>query len=268
MSAFARHVAFELKTGLRSPSGLLMGYLFPLGLYVMLGLVMTRVNPLFAETMVPAMAIVAGMSSGLLGLPGTLVESREAGIFRSFRVNGVPALAIVSIPVLVTLLQVLAVTAVIALTGPLFGGAQPTAWGAFLTITLTMAFAFGALGALIGVVSNDSRATVLYSQLLFLPAMLIGGLMMPMEMLPDSVRRAAALLPASQAMQAYQGLAFRQEAVFDPRASLLVLLATGIAAFALAIYLFRWDSRNSTGHGPRALALLALLPGLVAAVVL
>jgi ABC-2 type transport system permease protein len=268
MSAFVHHFSFEFKTGLRNPPQILMNYLFPLGFYVMMGLVMTQVNPLFVQAMIPAMAIVGAMSSAVLGLPGILVESREAGIFRSYKINGVPALSILTIPVVTTVFQVLVVTAIITVSGPLFKGALPTDWVSFLLVTLVMAFSFSALGALIGVVSTDSRTTVLYSQLIFLPAMLLAGLMMPLDILPSSVRGVSALLPATHAMQAYQGLAFGQQTVLVPWASLLILLATGVSAFGLAIYLFSWDSRNSSRRGHPALAALALVPCLVAAILL
>jgi ABC-2 type transport system permease protein len=268
MTAFANHFAFEFRTGLRNPSQLLMNYLFPLGFYVMMGLIMTQINPLFTKTMIPAMIIVAAMSSAVLGQPGTLVGSREAGIFRSFKINGVPALSILTVPMVTTVFQVLVVTAIITLSGPLFKGTLPANWGGFLLVTLVMAFSFSAIGALIGVVSTDSRSTVLYSQLIFLPAMLLGGLMMPVNMLPASVQRISALLPATHAMQAYQGLAFGQQTVMEPLVSLLVLLASGLLAFALATYLFSWDSRNTSRRGHPALALFALVPCLVAMLLL
>jgi ABC-2 type transport system permease protein len=40
MNAFAHHFSFEFKTGLRNPTLMLMNYLFPLGFYAMMGLVM------------------------------------------------------------------------------------------------------------------------------------------------------------------------------------------------------------------------------------
>jgi ABC-2 type transport system permease protein len=97
MIAFANHFAFEFKTGLRNSTSMLMNYLFPLGFYAMMGAVMTKINPVFGDTMIPAMILVAVMAATLLGLPGPLVESREAGIYRSFKINGVPALSILSI---------------------------------------------------------------------------------------------------------------------------------------------------------------------------
>ena len=84
----------------------------------------------------------------------------------------------------------------------------PANWVAFAAVTLVTAFAYGAIGALIGVVATDSRSTVLYSQLIFLPSMILGGMMMPAELLPATVRPITALLPATYTMQAYLGLAF------------------------------------------------------------
>lgn len=261
MTAYLNHFAFEFKGGLRNQSQLLMNYLFPLGFYAMMGLVMTQINPLFKETMVPAMVVLCTMTATILGLPGPLVEAREAGIYRSFRINGVPAFAILAMPALSAIVHVLIVTAVITLSGPvLFGGSAPVDWLAFAAVTLVTVFTFGAISALIGVIAKDARSTVLWSQLIFLPSMLLGGLMMPLSVLPASIARVAGLLPPAHAMQAFVGLALRQATVFDPVRSLVILGASGLFALGLAIYLFNWDSHNNARRGHPLMALLVLLP--------
>ena len=57
MTAFAQHFAFEFRTGVRSATLMFMNYLFPLGLYLMLGFIMPGLNEAFLETMIPAMII-------------------------------------------------------------------------------------------------------------------------------------------------------------------------------------------------------------------
>ncbi len=261
MSAFANHFAFEFKAGLRNSTQLMMNYLFPLGFYALMGLVMTQINPLFRETMTPAMVIFVILAATLLGLPGPLVESREAGIYRSFKINGVPAASILSIPALSSVIHALIAAALIAVSsGPLFEGRAPADWLAFAGITLLVALACGSLGALIGVMSTNSRSVVLYSQLFFLPSMLIGGLMLPLSLLPATVRPISALLPTAHAMQAFQGLAYGEATVWSPWLAVAVLASSGALAFALAIYLFNWDSNNATRRGHPLLALLALAP--------
>lgn len=269
MTAFANHFAFEFKTGLRNSTLLLMNYLFPLGFYVMMGLVMTEINPEFDKLLIPAMVVFVAMSSNLLGLPDPLVAYREAGIYRSYKINGVPALSILAIPTLSTLVHVLIVSTLVALTGaPFFGGAAPANWGSFALIALVSACAFGALGALIGVISSSSRATVLWSQIIFLPSMLLGGLMIPMSQMPESVRPVSALLPATHVMQAFAGLAYDQSTQIDPWACIGILLASGVLAFGLAVYLFNWDSHNDTRRGNPLLALLVLLPYILGALLI
>lgn len=267
MTAFANHFAYEFRTGLRNPSLLFMSYAFPLGVYALLSLTMTAVNPLFTQTLIPAMCIFAMMGGGLLAMGGPMVEAREAGIYRSFKINGVPAWSIVTIPVLAAAAHVLVVSTVISLTaGPLFGAALPGRPLAFVGLLALGAFAMCALGALIGVTASSSRAVLAMSQALFLPSMILGGLMMPLDILPAGIRRVSGLLPATHIMQAMQGLAYEQETAFNPVLATSVTAAAGLLAFGLAIYLFNWDKQNQMRRGHPALAALALLPYLAAAI--
>ena len=122
MTAFAHHLGFEFRSGLRNSTSMLMYYLFPLGFYALMGVVMVEINPDFGELLIPSMVLVTLMAGTLLGLPGELVEAREAGIYRSFKVNGVPAISIIVIPLLATAVHGTIGSAIIALTaGPLFG---------------------------------------------------------------------------------------------------------------------------------------------------
>ena len=261
MNGFASHFSFEFRTGIRDKTLLLMNYLFPIGLYIMLGLLMTELNPLFVETMIPAMIIIAIMSGTVLSLPNPLVTAREAGIFRSYKINGVPAIAILTIPALTTISHMVVVAVIITATAPLvFGAPPPVGWPGFILFFLLAAFVHAGLGMLISVISSSTRAVVLWSQLIFLPSMMIGGLMIPYGMLPGALGKVALLLPATHAMNVFQGMAQRQATAFDPLWSVVILLAGGVLSFGLANYLFCWDTQNKTRRGNPALALLALLP--------
>jgi ABC-2 type transport system permease protein len=264
MIAFRTHFAFEFKTGLRNATLLMMNYLFPLGFYALIGLIMVQINPFFREMMLPAMVIFVAMASLLLGLPSPLVEQREAGIFRTYKINGVPAFSILAIPTLTTIVHaIIASTIIVVTAAPLFGAVRPANWASFGLISLLAILTFGALGALIGVVSANSRATVLWSQLIFLPSMLIGGLMVPLSVLPKAILPFAALLPSARAMQAYAGFAYSAPTVFDPAISIAVLAATGVLAAGLAIYLFDWDRVNRTRRGHPLMALVVLVPAVI-----
>jgi ABC-2 type transport system permease protein len=261
MNAFLHHFIFEFRTGIRNKHLLLMNYLFPLGFYLMMGFIMPPINPPFRATLIPALVVFGILSATLLGIPDPLVNAREQGIFRSYKINGIPSLSILVIPALTTILHLVIVAAIITATAPfLFDAPLPVNWLNFILIFFAMSLACAGLSVLIGVVSPSSRMTVLWSQLIFVPSMLLGGLMLPYSMLPDAAGKVAQLLPATQAMNALNGLAMGGTADFSPWGSVIVLLVSGVLAFGLAVYLFSWDSRNTTRRGNTLLALLAFLP--------
>jgi len=261
MNAFIHHFTFEFRTGIRNKQLLLMNYLFPLGFYLMMGFIMAEINPPFREDIIPAMIVFSILAATLLGIPDPLVNARENGVFRSYKINGVPSISILVIPALTTILHLVIVIILITATAPLlFDAPLPVNWLNFALIFVAMAFTCAGISVLIGVVSPSSRMTVLWSQLIFVPSMLLGGMMVPYSMLPAAAGKIAQLLPATQAMNAFNGLAMGKEAAFSPWGSVIMLLVSGILAFGLAVYLFSWDSRNTTRRGHPLLALLVLLP--------
>jgi len=162
MNAFAAHFAFEFRTGVRNKTLLLLNYLFPLGLYLMLGFILPGLNPFFQEVIIPGMVVIAVMAAYLLGLPEPLVGAREKGIFRSYKINGVPPSSILSIPSLTTGVHTVIVAAVIIATAPvLFDAPVPVNWYGFLITMVAIVAATAGIAVVIGVVSSNSRVVIL-----------------------------------------------------------------------------------------------------------
>ncbi len=264
MNAFLHHFSFEFRTGIRNRQLLFMNYLFPLGVYILIGLVMVQINPDFGNTAISSMGTFAITAVALLGIPDPLVNARESGIFRSYKINGVPSISILTIPGLTTSLHLLVVMAIITLTAPpLMDAPLPVDWLGFVLALLATLFALVGLGLLIGVISASTRMTVLWSQLIFLPSMIVGGIMMPHDFLPEAVQKISLILPPSHAMIAFQGLAQGTTTIFNSTWSLIILFVGGLLAFGLAILLFNWDPHNKTSKGHPMMAILAILPYLV-----
>lgn len=252
MKAFITHFKIDFKAGMRDKSMLLLNYLFPLGFYIMMGFIMPQINPLFKESMIPSMVIFSVLASTILGMPNPLVAARESGIFRSYKINGVTPISILTIPAAATIIHSTIVAAIIIITAPLlFKAKAPANLGNFTLVFFAAAAACAGLGLLIGVIAKNNKVTVLWSQLIFLPTMLIGGLMMPSSMLPASIGRVGKLLPSTYAMKAAESFSF---------APVMLLLAGGIFSYILSIYLFKWDNNNASKVRSPFLALLALVP--------
>lgn len=268
MNAFIQNFTFELQNGLRTKSLLLMNYLFPLGFYFMVGSVMTSINPIFKEIMVPAMVVFTILSGTIIAMPNPLVEAREAGILRSYKINGVPSLSILSIPALSTGAHLFLVSTIIAITAPVIFNAQiPINLSAFVFCYFVTLFACSGLGQLIGIISANTQVSVLWSQMVYLPSMLIGGLMVPADMLPKGLQKIGQLLPGTHAMELFRTMVMGYESAISPWWPALILIAGGFAAFCMAILLYSWDNRNTDRPSP-VLALLALLPYILSVVLL
>jgi ABC-2 type transport system permease protein len=263
MNAFVYHLTYEFKKGLRDRGLLLMIYLFPLVFYAMMGAIMTKINPFFAETMAPAMMVFAGMTAALLGLPSPMVSAREQGVYRSFRINGVPASHILIVPVLSMMVHLVIVSSIISLSAhPLFNGGIPKQWFAFAAITLLSALCSSTIGLLIGVCAANARIATLIAQFIFIPSTMLGGLMIPLDTLPANFRWLSMLFPATHTMNAFRGYAMNLTTAFNPLLSVVALSTASVLALTLATFLFSWDAKNEKKK-PKILGFLALLPFIV-----
>jgi len=264
MSGYAHHLAFDFRSGIRDSTLMLMNYLFPIGFFVMIGLFMPTINPAFLEIMIPGLIVFAVMSGTLMTIPATLVDQRNAGIFRSYRVNGVPAVSLITIPVLGALVHMVLVSAALTAGGSLiFGAVAPTRWGWFAAIIVLVTLSHATLATLIGITARSSRAATLLTQAVFVPSVLLGGLMVPAGLLPEGIARVASLLPATQAMRAFNALAMGGGAPDAAIVPIVVLASSVLINLLLSSALFEWNAQ--TGGRRNLIALIAVVPFAVAA---
>lgn len=269
MKAFSTHLLFDLKSGLRDKELLLMNYLFPLGFYFVIGAIMPKLNPQYTDILIPSMMIFSILVSTVLGMPNSLVTSRNSGIFRSYKINGVSKLSMLAIPTVSTILHTIIVTTIILISAPiLYKTSLPENILGLMMVFIASTITFSGLALLIGVIADNTSVTVIFAQAIFLPSMLIGGLMFPSSFLPESVAKFSRLLPTTYAMDAYEALATKGNASFNPVISLGLLIASGIISFYLSWYLFRLDNNNTSKSKGKILALGALIPFVLGAIFL
>ena len=243
MKAFINHLGIQLKLDFRNKGTLLVYYIIPLVFYVVMGAVFSSIMPDAKETLGAAMSIFGITMGAVLGLPPTLVEMRESGTLRAYRVNGVPGWAVLLAKSLSACINLIAVAAIIALTAPLlFGAGVPGHLGAYCLTVFLLVFASIALGNLIGVLSKTQSATTILSQAVFLPSLLLSGIMFPAAMLPDALQWAGKIFPASHAMGSLSTWAFGSGPF--PAAN-GIILGIGVAGGAIALWRFKRISRTA-----------------------
>lgn len=254
MKAFALHAGYEFKAAIRDRSHLFMNYLFPILFFALVTAFMTRLDGTFRDRVIPAMAVFALMCSYLLSMPSSLVAARLNGTLRSFRIYGVPAWTSIAAPALSNLAHMAVVTCIIGVASVLTVGAPLPAEPAWFALAwLASAASMAGLGALISVVSSTGRMSILAAQIIYIPSIMLGGLMMPQSVLPEGLGCFSLLFPASHAMRAFAG---------GPGSalSLAALAAGAVLSAVLSLLLFEWDDSNARPGPRKLLAFAALLP--------
>lgn len=263
MKAIINHLGFEFKSVARDKTLLLMNYLFPLAFYFMMIFIMPSINKDFTKYMIPGMIVFTIMVSTLLGMPNPIALYKEKGIYRSYKIYGVPLRAVLLMPVITTAIHITIVAIIILLTGTnFFHSIFPHKFLSFSLLYFVSLFAFTGLGTLIGVCSPNSKVTVLLAQLIFIPSMMLGGIMMPTDILSQSVQKISRILPSTHCMNILGSISFDKISTYPIYGSTIVLLLGGVLAFVLSAYLFTWDAKSGKMK-KNLLGFVALLPYVV-----
>jgi ABC-2 type transport system permease protein len=239
MKAFLNHLRIQFIMDLREKGTLLTIYIIPLVFYAVMGAVFSSINPEMKRTLAASMAIFAVTMGAVLGMHAPLVKMRETGVLRAYDVSGIPGWAVLLVSAVSAFAHLLVVAVVIYATAPIFFGAalpvNALAWFAILAILL---FASISVGLLLGVTAKNQASATMLSQAVFLPSLLLGGLMFPASLLPTVLMWVGRIYPATNAMQAYTSWAYNIPGDIHPAISLAVVAAAGAIVLALAVWRF------------------------------
>lgn len=198
MSAFLYGLALQWRLDLRSKTLLITCYVVPLLFFALMGGIFTSLDPRAKATLVPSMTVLGVSMGALVGLPPTLVEVYGGGSKRVYQANGVPMyLGLVS-AFCSAFLHLLLMSTILLAAAPLaFGAALPASLPLYFAALAVFLAASLGIGCVLGLaVKNQSKLTML-SQLVFLPSILLSGIMFPAELLPDALTWLGWLFPAS-----------------------------------------------------------------------
>ena len=235
MKAIYKHLLIQFKMDLRDRGTLMVFYLIPLMFFVVMGAVFSSISPAMKSTLTASMSIFAVSMGAVLGLPPTIVKMRESGTLRAYKVSGIPGNAVLLIHALGAFLHLLVVSVIIFVAAPLFFGAGlPKNLGMYFIVLLVFLFTSITLGLLLGVAARSQAEATMLSQVIFMPSLLLSGIMFPAAMLPKALASLGLIFPATHAMQAFSGLAYGLKTQFDAPLALAVIALIGVAAAVIS----------------------------------
>lgn len=235
----------ELRLYYRNRMALIYGYLFPL-IFLVAFLVLYRHEPVPLVNHMGELLTVTALGGACFGLPTSMVGERERGVWRRYRATPVSTWRLVLTTVAARYLVLLSAALLQIVPAMLLGMPFPDhvagLWIAFTFVS----FAFLGLGLVIAMLADTVPAVQALGQSIFLPMLIIGGVAVRIESLPEWAQHLSAFFPGRYAVEAIQGTV-NGSGLSEAGFSLLALLLIGAAGCLASAKMFRWDTRERSG---------------------
>lgn len=208
MKAFLYGIAIQFKLDIRSKSMLITCYIVPLLFFAFMGGIFTSIDPNATKTLIPSMSVFVITMSALIGLPPSLSEVYSTGVKKVYKANGVPLSLGVITQFLSSFIHTFIVCIIIIIVAPLaFKAVLPSNLPVFFCAIILLIAVTLVIGCVIGLLfKGDSKVTMI-AMILFLPSIMLSGIMFPSEMLPQFMQYIAYAFPATlgyKAITAFQ----------------------------------------------------------------
>jgi ABC-2 type transport system permease protein len=259
MNALLLQLAVSLRLHFRNRMALIYSYLFPTIFLVAFWVLYRYETPPLVRHMGELLTVTI-LGGACFGLPTTMVSDRERGVWRRYRLTPIPIASIVATIVAARYLLLLTAGLVQLALAMLLGMPAPRhPFDLFVAFTC-VSFGFLGLGLVIATMADNVPAVQALGQCIFLPMLIIGGVAVPLESLPEWAQHVSAFFPGRYAVDAIKSTVMGN-GLGAARFSLVALVAIGAAGCLAGARLFRWDAQQRfasiAGKGWVAVALLA-----------
>jgi ABC-2 type transport system permease protein len=247
--AFGAYLGLELRRAARNRRYLFFGIGFPVVFYLLYTGVLQGKNAGPADPAFQAFFLVSMAAYGMIGAALSsavpIAQERATGWTRQLRITPLPSAAWVSSKLAVAYLTALPALGLVSLVAVGINHVQlaPATWVQLVGGLAVGVVPFAAFGLLIGYTFDPGSAQGAVT-LTYLATSILGGLWAPVSTFPDGLATIARIMPtyhlANLGWTALDGKAP------DP-VDLLVLVAYGVAAFALVAWRYRTSEQRARG---------------------
>jgi ABC-2 type transport system permease protein len=198
MNAFIYGVILQWKLDFRNKGILLTYYVVPLVFFAFMGGIFSSINPESKETLIQSMTIFGVTMGAVLGSPTPLTELYGSEIKKAYKVGHIPLYIPVINNYISATIHLLLMSVVIYFVAPIaFNASIPENFGQYFLSLLLFIITSIAVGTLLGLtVKSVSRLTMI-SQVIFLPSLMLSGIMFPSSLLPELLAMSGTVLPAT-----------------------------------------------------------------------
>ncbi|KOS68180.1 ABC transporter [Lysinibacillus contaminans] len=198
MSAFLYGIGLQWKLDFRSKGILLTYYIIPLIFFLFMGGIFTSIDPNAYKTLIQSMTVFGVTMGAIIGTPTSLVEFYNSDIRKAYRVGGVP-LWTGAVNNFISGLIHLSIMSIILffIAQIVFDASVPSnLFRYFVTLELFIITSLS-VGVILGLFVKSTSKLTMVSQLVFLPSVMLSGIMFPIDMLPNFMQMIGKVFPAT-----------------------------------------------------------------------
>ena len=198
MSAFLYGVSLQWKLDIRSKTLLITCYIVPLLFFAVMGGIFTSVMPEARYTLIQSMTVFGVTMGALIGLPPSLAEIYSSDIKKVYKANGVPLYLGLVLTNISAYIHLFIMSIILYIAAPLAFNAEipenPVLYFASVAIFIAVSLS---IASIIGLAVKDQAKTSMVSIIIFLPSIMLSGIMFPIELLPKAFEMVGKIFPAS-----------------------------------------------------------------------
>ena len=207
MRALGYSIWLQWKLDVRNKNMLSAYYILPIAFYLIVGAIYKEVTPLAEDSMIQAMSVLAISIAAFLGTPAPLVDFFTSDTKKTYIVGNINLGVILLTTFVSAMVHMIIVSTLIYFTAPLiFAANKPEALLAYIGWLIITMIISAVIGMVIGIASKNTSAMTMVSQLVFLPTMLLGGIMLPVYILPKVLQDAGKIFPATYSIKILNSL--------------------------------------------------------------
>lgn len=198
MNGFLYGIVLQWKLDIRSKSLLVTCYIVPLIFFLLMGGIFTSVMPEMRSTLIQSMIVMSVSMGAFIGLPPSLIETYGSDVKKVYKANGIPIYLGIVTMFLSAFVHLMISCIIILLLSPiLFEAALPTQLPFFFLALAIYIIVSLSIGSILGLVVKNQAKLTMIAQLVFLPSIMLSGIMFPIELLPDFLESIGRIFPAS-----------------------------------------------------------------------
>ena len=232
MGAFLYGISLQWKLDIRSKTLLITCYIVPLLFFAIMGGIFTSVMPEARYTLIQSMTVFGVTMGALIGLPPSLVEIYSSDIKKVYKANGVPLYLGLVLTNISAYIHLFIMSIILYIAAPLAFNAEipenPVLYFASLAIFIAVSLS---IASIIGLAVKDQAKTSMISIIIFLPSIMLSGIMFPIELLPKAFEMVGKIFPASWGYKVMADSTFQLVNLLP----LVVILILAICACAILL---------------------------------